>query len=111
MDGYIDFRFALKEAEVVARELQVEMQIGGARGRPSDGLAACAEGGGGVHRRRGRGGAVQARAHPRPRPPPTSKTSRTGPTSCIKDIAENLSIGYDVGETLVIAKLQARPTT
>jgi hypothetical protein len=99
MDGYIDFRFALKEAEIAAREL-LEGYLPTLE-KAKQGLADAQK-------------AVDAAAAD------DTKRSRLEMTrdearhtfeeadrtyQLLKDIAENLAIGYDVGETL-IAKLK-----
>ncbi|MCG8652347.1 MAG: cell surface protein, partial [Pirellulales bacterium] len=100
MDGYIDFRFALKEAEVLARELldQHAPMLQEAK----DGLAAAQDA---LDNYTGtdEGGKSQlelARDESRHRYEKEDETYQL-----LKDIAENLEIGYDVGETL-IAKLK-----
>ncbi len=95
MDGYIDFRFALKEAEVAARELLVQhhpkLEAAG------QALAAAQK-------------AVdeqQADEAQRTRLELTRDEARhqyqqeDRTYQLLKDIAENLSVGYDVGETLI----------
>lgn len=101
MGGYIDFRFALKEAEVIARELEAQQ---------SDNLAAAKEHLAAAQR------TVDEFAADGPETE-RSKLELARDTSqheyskqdriyqLLKDVAENLSIGYDVGETL-IAKLK-----
>ncbi len=100
MDGYIDFRFALKEAEVLARELLDShapiLQ------EAKDGLAA-AQDALDAYTGTDEGGKSQlelARDESRHRYEKEDETYQL-----LKDIAENLEIGYDVGETL-IAKLK-----
>lgn len=100
MDGYIDFRFALKEAEVAARELQVMQSEILEEHRAQ--LKAAQE-------------AVDAYAGDAENEKSKLELKRDETNhlfgvqdrtfQLIKDIAENLSIGYDVGETL-IAKLK-----
>jgi hypothetical protein len=96
MDAYIDFRFALKEAEILARELLDQHQ-------PV--LAAAQQ------------GLIKAQQQVEAADPGDAATrSRLELTrdearfkfeaedrtyQLLKDIAENLSIGYDVGETLI----------
>ncbi len=99
MDGYIDFRFALKEAEIASRELLEKYMPTFEQAK--QGLADAQK-------------AVDAAVGD------DTKRSRLELTrdearntfeeadrnyQLLKDIAENLSIGYDVGETLV-AKLK-----
>ncbi len=96
MDGYIDFRFALKEAEVLARELlDTHAPILQAA---KDGLSSAQEAldnytgtdeGGKSKLELSRD---EARHH-------FEEEDET--YQLLKDIAENLEIGYDVGETLV----------
>ncbi|EMI46569.1 hypothetical protein [Rhodopirellula sp. SWK7] len=96
MDAYIDFRFALKESEVLARELlDQHLPILEAA---KDGLATAQttldnyEG-------TDEGGKSQLelrRDEARHRFEKEDKTYQL-----LKDIAENLEIGYDVGETLI----------
>ncbi len=100
MDGYIDFRFALKEAEVAARELQVmqaetleeyRAKLKAAQ-EAVDGYAGSAEN-------------EKSRLELRRDEANHEYGQQDRMFQLIKDIAENLSIGYDVGETL-IAKLK-----
>lgn len=95
MDGYIDFRFALKEAEILARELlEAEMP------RLEKAKAALAETQKAIDQFEGeeseRGRLELARDEARNA---FEKEDRT--YQLLKDISENLAIGYDVGETLV----------
>lgn len=100
MEGYIDFRFALKEAEIVAREL-LEMQT--ATLESSRAALAAAQ--------KAVDDAASADAPTKSR----LQLARDQATHAyqkedrcfqlLKDVAENLQIGYDVGETLV-AKLK-----
>ena len=96
MEGYIDFRFALKEAEVLARELldQHAPILESAKKALSDSQAALDD-----YQGTDQGGKSQlelrrdeARHH-------FEKEDAT--YQLLKDIAENLEIGYDVGETLI----------
>jgi len=97
MDGYIDFRFALKESEVFSRDLQIihEPVLDEARNNFS---AAQAE----VEKFSGDDDGEKSRLElARDQARHTYETEdRT--YQLLKDIAENLSIGYDVGETLII---------
>lgn len=95
MDGYIDFRFALKEAEILAGEL-LEAQLPRLEAA-KEALAASQR-------------AVdefQGDESDRKRLELTRDEARHGfqeedrTYQLLKDISENLSIGYDVGETLV----------
>lgn len=96
MDGYIDFRFALKEAEILSREL-VETHAPAleaakaafTKAQQDVTAAASAEQG-----TRSRLELVRDEAKIA-----YEKEDRT--YQLLKDVAENLSIGYDVGETLV----------
>lgn len=96
MDAYIDFRFALKEAEVLARELlDQDLPILEAAKKDLaetqkvvDDYAGSGEG--------GKSQAELRRDEARHRFEKEDKTYQL-----LKDIAENLEIGYDVGETLI----------
>ncbi|WP_442510161.1 cell surface protein [Novipirellula sp. SH528] len=96
MDAYIDFRFALKEAEILAREL-LDMQVpilDAAKANLSTAQAALdnySESDEG-----GKSKAELARDESRHRYEKEDETYQL-----LKDIAENLQIGYDVGETLI----------
>lgn len=95
MDGYIDFRFALKEAEILAREL-LEAQIPNLE-KAKEALAVSQKA---VDDHKGDestlGRLELARDEARN---DFQKQDRL--YQLIKDISENLSIGYDVGETLI----------
>lgn len=95
MDGYIDFRFALKEAEILAREL-LEAQIPHFE-KAKEALASSQQA---VDEHQGDtstlGRLELARDEARNE---FQKQDRF--YQLLKDISENLSIGYDVGETLV----------
>jgi hypothetical protein len=95
MDGYIDFRFALKEAEILAREL-LEAQIPNFE-KAKEALAVSQRA---VDEHKGDestlGRLELARDEARN---DFQKQDRL--YQLLKDISENLSIGYDVGETLV----------
>lgn len=96
MDGYIDFRFALKEAEVLSRELldkqtpilqgaqealaKAQQTVDAAKDAPAT--------------ERSRLELARDEAHRA-----WQKEDRV--FQLLKDITENLSIGYDVGETLI----------
>ncbi|TWU35165.1 cell surface protein [Novipirellula artificiosorum] len=96
MEAYIDFRFALKEAEVLSRELQDKH--GPIFQDAKDGLASAQkaldeytgtdEG--------GKSKLELARDEARFKFEKEDETYQL-----LKDIAENLEIGYDVGETLI----------
>ena len=96
MDAYIDFRFALKEAEVLSREvldehsptlLAAQQHLTAAQEAVT--AAADAEQG-------KRSKLELARDESRHA---FEKEART--YQLLKDVAENLSVGYDVGETLI----------
>ena len=96
MDAYIDFRFALKEAEVLARELLD--QHAPTMEDAKNGLATAQEA---LDSYEGtdEGGKSQlelARDEARHTYETEDETYQL-----LKDIAENLEIGYDVGETLI----------
>jgi len=100
MDGYIDFRFALKEAEVMARDL-FEAQVprlDAARKGLADAQAAVDGFTGDNEGERSRLELKRDEARHK-----FEEEDRS--YQLLKDIAENLSVGYDVGETLV-AKLK-----
>ncbi len=100
MEGYIDFRFALKEAEIVARELldQQTVTLESARLALAGAQQAV-------------DGAANADAPTRSRlqlardQAQHTFQQQDRAFQLLKDVAENLQIGYDVGETLV-AKLK-----
>jgi hypothetical protein len=95
MDGYIDFRFALKEAEILAREL-LEAQLP----HLDKAKAALAVSQQAIDEHKGDestlGRLELARDEARHE---FQKQDRI--YQLVKDISENLSIGYDVGETLI----------
>jgi len=96
MDAYIDFRFALKEAEVLSRELldQQVPVLAAAKDGLADAQTALDDYSG-----QDEGGKSQLelrRDEARHRFEEEDKTYQL-----LKDIAENLEIGYDVGETLI----------
>lgn len=100
MEGYIDFRFALKEAEIVAREL-LDMQtatVDKAKAALADAQKAVDGSGSADAPTKSRLQLARDQAQHA-----FQKEDRH--YQLIKDIAENLQIGYDVGETLV-AKLK-----
>ena len=97
MNGYIDFRFALKEAEVAAREV-METQIPVLDQAKAD-LAAAQKA---VEAHTGDDESARSRLE-LARDEATFKFQQEDRTfQLLKDVAENLSIGYDVGETLII---------
>lgn len=96
MEGYIDFRFALKEAEVLSRELlDIHAPILQAA---KDALSTSQEA---VDNYTGtdEGGASQLELQRDEARHQYEKEDET--YQLLKDIAENLEIGYDVGETLI----------
>lgn len=96
MDGYIDFRFALKEAEILSREI-LEQQIPNldtAKAELAAAQQAVTDYEGEDESERSRLELIRDEAHDR-----YKKEDRI--YQLCKDIAENLAIGYDVGETLV----------
>ncbi|TWT94596.1 cell surface protein [Stieleria varia] len=96
MDAYIDFRFALKEAEVLARELldQHAPTLEAAK----NGLATAQDA---LDNYAGtdEGGKSQLELQRDEARHTFEKEDET--YQLLKDIAENLEIGYDVGETLI----------
>ncbi len=96
MDGYIDFRFALKEAEVLSRELldthapileEAKNNLAASQ-QALDNYTGTDEG--------GQSQLELRRDEARHRYENEDETYQL-----LKDIAENLEIGYDVGETLI----------
>ncbi len=96
MDAYIDFRFALKEAEVLARELldQDVSNLEAAKKELADTQQALDEYVGSDEG--GKSKMELRRDEARHRFEKEDKIYQL-----LKDIAENLEVGYDVGETLV----------
>ncbi len=100
MDAYIDFRFALKEAEVLAGQL-FDMQVphlDNAKTKLAEAQAALDQ-----YKGEDQGGKSQlelARDQAK-----FNFDKQDERYQLLKDISENLQIGYDVGETLV-AKLK-----
>lgn len=100
MDAYIDFRFALKEAEVLASELY-DMQVpilDQAKAGLSTAQAA-------VDQFTGEDMAAKSQLELRRDQARHEFQKQDETFQLLKDISENLRIGYDVGETLV-AKLK-----
>lgn len=96
MDGYIDFRFALKEAEILSREL-LEKQLphlDAAKQALAEAQQAVNDYTGDDESQRSRLELQRDEAHDR-----FKREDRI--YQLCKDVAENLAIGYDVGETLV----------
>jgi hypothetical protein len=95
MDGYIDFRFALKEAEILAREL-FEQQIPTLEQAKLDLTAAQQS------LTDFKGDESELSRLELARDEAKDSYDREDRVyQLLKDIAENLAIGYDVGETLV----------
>lgn len=96
MDAYIDFRFALKEAEILSRELlEAEMpHLDKAKQALAEAQKAVDEYTGGDESQQSRLELARDEAN-------TAFLKEDRTYQLLKDIAENLSIGYDVGETLV----------
>lgn len=96
MNGYIDFRFALKEAEVLARDL-LEAHTPRLEAA-KQGLANAQEA---VDKFAGDDEGTRSRLE-LSRDEARHKFEQEDRTyQLLKDIAENLSVGYDVGETLI----------
>jgi len=100
MDAYIDFRFALKEAEVLASELY-DMQVPILEAS-KHALAATQES---VDQFVGEDMAAKSQLELRRDQAKHEFQKQDETFQLLKDISENLRIGYDVGETLV-AKLK-----
>ncbi|MCA9242150.1 MAG: hypothetical protein KDA37_18190, partial [Planctomycetales bacterium] len=96
MDGYIDFRFALKEAEVLAREL-LEEQVPHLEKAKAD-LAAAQQA---LNDYAGDDESQKSRLELRRDEANDAFMREDRVYQLAKDVAENLSIGYDVGETLI----------
>ena len=95
MDGYVDFRFALKEAEILAREL-LEAQIPTLEAA-RDALAVSQTA---VDQHDGDESTL-GRLELQRDESRNAFQKQDRIYQLVKDISENLSIGYDVGETLV----------
>lgn len=97
MDAYIDFRFALKEAEVLARDLLVQHQpiLEAAKSDLATTQAAVDAAGENTDQ------ATLARLELTRDEARFKYESEDKTYQLLKDICENLEIGYDVGETLV----------
>ncbi len=100
MDAYIDFRFALKEAEVQSREMLEKHSplLDASKKTLADAQAVVDAAAGKSDSDRSRLELTRDEARHA-----YEKEDRT--YQLLKDITENLSVGYDVGETL-IAKLK-----
>lgn len=96
MDGYIDFRFALKEAEVAAREL-FELQtpnLEAAKKGLADAQETVDAYSGNDESERGKLELARDEAR-------VALTREDRAYQLCKDVVENLAVGYDVGETLI----------
>lgn len=96
MDGYIDFRFALKESEILSREL-LEKQLPhleAAKQKLAEAQQAVNDYTGDDESQQSRLELMRDEAH-------DAWKTEDRIYQLAKDIAENLAIGYDVGETLV----------
>jgi hypothetical protein len=100
MNGYIDFRFALKEAEVTAREMQALQDTRLEQARAA--LKAAQET---INAFTGNAETERSRLELKRDEANHAFGVEDRNYQLLKDVAENLSIGYDVGETL-IAKLK-----
>lgn len=96
MDGYIDFRFALKEAEILSRELLEKQlpRLETAKQAMADAQQAVNDYTGDNESQKSRLELQRDEAH-------DDWKNEDRVYQLCKDIAENLAIGYDVGETLV----------
>ena len=96
MDGYIDFRFSVKEAEILAREL-LEVQVSNltkAKAALAKAQQAVEDAKDAIESKQSRLEMARDEAH-------RKYQDEDRNYQLLKDIAENLSIGYDVGETLI----------
>ncbi len=96
MDAYIDFRFALKEAEVLASELY-DLQVPNLEAAK----AALAEAQAEIDSYTGTDEGSKSRLQLRRDQARQAFQKQDETYQLLKDITENLRIGYDVGETLV----------
>lgn len=96
MDGYIDFRFAVKGAEALARDLLAKQTdiLEAAKKKLADAQAAC-------DAQSKEGKQVDTRLELARDEAKDQMDKADSKYQLCKDIAENLSVGYDVGETLV----------
>ena len=96
MDGYIDFRFALKEAEILSRELlQKQMPV---LETAKGGLATAQKA---VDDYKGDDESQKSRLELSRDEARNAFQNEDRTYQLLKDITENLAIGYDVGETLI----------
>ncbi len=96
MDGYIDFRFALKEAEILSRELLAKQlpHLDAAK----TALATAQQA---VDQYKGDDDSQKSRLELTRDEARNAFQTEDRTYQLLKDITENLAIGYDVGETLV----------
>lgn len=96
MDGYIDFRFAVKGAEALARDLLAKQTgiLEASKKKLTDAQAAC-------DAQSKEGKQVETRLELARDEAKDQMDKADSKYQLCKDIAENLSVGYDVGETLV----------
>lgn len=97
MDGYIDFRFALKEAEVLATDL-VKIHAPTLKAARESLATAQTD----VDQIQGSDESEMSRLELARDEARHAFEEEDRTYQLLKDIAENLSIGYDVGETLII---------
>lgn len=96
MDGYIDFRFALKEAEILSRELLDKQLPNLDRAKAALAAAQAA-----VDQHQGEDESQRSRLELTRDEARNAFQKEDRTYQLLKDITENLSVGYDVGETLV----------
>jgi hypothetical protein len=96
MDAYVDFRFALKESEIAARELFEEFIPQYEKAK--DDLAAAQKR---IDDDKGSDPAAKSRLELNRDEARQAFEEADRSYQLLKDIAENLAIGYDVGETLI----------
>jgi hypothetical protein len=96
MDGYIDFRFALKESEVAARELYEKFMSDYENAKN-----ALADAQKTIDEFKGEDVAQKSRLELKRDEARNAFEEADRTYQLLKDIAENLAIGYDVGETLI----------
>ncbi len=100
MDAYIDYRFALKEAEVIACELYEKQKPASDAAQKSLAAAQTA-----IDGFQGRDASERGRLEMSRDQARDSYQREDRTYQLLKDVSENLAIGYDVGDTLV-AKLK-----
>lgn len=96
MDGYIDFRFALKESEVAARELFEKFIPDYEKAKN-----ALADAQKTIDDYKGEDASQKSRLELKRDEARRGFEEADRTYQLLKDIAENLAIGYDVGETLI----------